>query len=80
MDSVNDLTSPTRTARFVLGTVASLALLVGAFVLALVALFALYVGVPVWVVAAALAAVIVGVAAAFQRVRRAAGCQTELRS
>jgi hypothetical protein len=59
---------------------ASLALLVGAFVLALVALFALYVGVPVGVVAAAMAAVIVGVAAAFQRVRRAAARQTERRS
>ncbi|NYD41686.1 hypothetical protein [Nocardioides panaciterrulae] len=77
---MNELTSPTRTARFVLGAVASLALLVGAFVLALVAFFALYVGVPAWLVAAAGAAVIIGVVAAFQHVRRAAARQSELRS
>ena len=54
---------------------ASLALLTGAFVLALVAFFALYVGAPAWVVAAAAAAVVIGLAAAFQRLRRAAARQ-----
>lgn len=77
---MNELKSPSRTARFVVGAVASLALLVGAFVLALVAFFALYVGVAAWLVATAGAAVIIGVVAAFQHVRRSAAQQSEPRS
>ena len=63
---------PSRTARLVVGALASMALLVGVYVLALVTFLALYLGASRWAVAAGLAACVVGLAAAFQRVRRAA--------
>lgn len=72
---VTELLSPSRTARLVVGVLASMALLVGAFVLALVAFLALFVGAPAWSVAAAVGAVVVGLFAASQRVRRAAARQ-----
>ncbi|GCD89353.1 hypothetical protein NLS1_13590 [Nocardioides sp. LS1] len=72
LSPVTELPPPSRTARLVVGVLASLALLTGAFVLALVAFFALYVGAPAWVVAVAVGAVVAGVAAALRRVRHAA--------
>jgi hypothetical protein len=70
VDLVTDLPPPTLTSRLVVGALTALALLTGAFVLSLVAFFALYAGVPAWVVAVAVAALLIGLAAAFQRVRR----------
>jgi hypothetical protein len=75
VDLVTDLPPPTLTSRLVVGALAAVALLTGAFVLSLAAFFALYAGVPVWVVAVAVAAVPIGLAAAFQRVRRTAARQ-----
>jgi hypothetical protein len=70
VDLVTDLPPPTLTSRLVVGALTALALLTGAFVLSLVAFFALYAGVPAWVVAVAVAAVLIGLAVVFQRVRR----------
>ena len=75
VDLVTDLPPPTLTSRLVVRTLAALALLTGAFVLSLVAFFALYAGVPAWVVAVAVAAVLIGLAVVFQRVRRTAARQ-----
>ena len=75
VDLVTDLPPPTLTSRLVVRTLAALALLTGAFVLSLIAFFALYAGVPAWVVAVAVAAVLIGLAVVFQRVRRTAARQ-----
>ena len=75
VDLLTDLPPPTLTSRLVVRALAALALLTGAFVLSLVALFALYAGVPAWVVAVAVAAVLIGLAVVFQRVRRTAARQ-----
>jgi hypothetical protein len=56
----------------VVGVLAAMAFLTGAFVVAVVAFVALYAGVPAWVVMAAVVAAAIGFAAAFQRVRRTA--------
>ena len=69
---VTDLPPPSRTARVVVGVLAALTLLTGTFVLAQVAFIARYLGAPTWGVAAGVAVVLICLAAAFRRVRRAA--------
>ena len=66
-------------ARLVVGSLATLGLVVGALVAAVVAMLALLVGVPLWGIALGVLAVVGGLLAATSRVRRSARAAEENR-